>query len=397
MTYSEFICKEKGIEEKKLPYYEFWVELYKKYENTNNNVNQDIFLLWLQGKYEPWQIEQARQSLLFYKQYQSETEDESKTWKQIEKEVREELRFQHKSYNTEKTYLHWLRDFIRYIDNKIPEHVKQKDIKNYLSYLAVTRKISGSTQKQAFNSLLFVCRFAMNIKIENLNSVIRSEKGRRLPVVLSANEIKRIFKQVDGVKLLMLELIYGAGLRLEECLSLRIKDLDFERGTLTIRSGKGNKDRITILPHYLSDKLESGILAIKSIYMEDREKNICGVELPKALEKKYPNAGKEWQWFWVFPSYKLSVDPRTHKVRRHHINSSTLQKVFYKSLKKANINKRASVHTLRHSFATHLVEAGYDIRTIQELLGHTNISTTMIYTHVANKNKLSVVSPIDNF
>ena len=194
----------------------------------------------------------------------------------------------------------------------------------------------------------------------------------------------------------MLQLIYGAGLRLNECLCLRIKDLDFENGTLTIRAAKGDKDRITILPRFLSTKLEKHISTVKGLFLDDRENNVCGVVLPTALEKKYPKAGEEWGWFWVFPSHKLSVDPRSGKVRRYHLYPSTLQKTFHTALLKSGVTKKASIHTLRHSFATHLVESGYDIRTIQELLGHSNVSTTMIYTHVASKNKLSVISPFDN-
>lgn len=396
MTFSEYISKEKGVEKNKISYYEFWLELYYKYEKDKNNVNHSTFLVNLEDKYESWQIEQARRSLLFYKLYLSKVENNNRTWNEIEKLVIEELRFQHKSYNTEKTYLHWIRDFVRYINDKTPNDVMQGDIKRFLSCLAVERKVSASTQKQAFNSLLFMCRFVLDIEIENLNSIVRSTKGRKLPVVLSANEIKSIFRYIDGVKLLMLQLIYGSGLRLNECLKLRVKDLDFENNIVTVRAAKGDKDRATILPQYLVANLENYITKIKKIYIEDRDNKVCGVELPDALGKKYPKAGEDWSWFWVFPSRKLSIDPRTHEVRRYHLYPSTLQKEFHRALKKSSVTKRASIHTLRHSFATHLVESGYDIRTIQELLGHNNVSTTMIYTHVANKNKLSVISPFDN-
>lgn len=404
MTYTEFICKEKGVEESKAKYFENWLKMYIKFESLNNNVDHNIFLMNLEGKYLDWQIDQARFALLYYKQFQKafghiEKRGEpvkAESWANIEKKVIYELRFQHKSYNTEKTYLYWLKDFISFIKSKNPNKIEQKDIKRYLTYLAINRKVATSTQKQAFNSLLFICRFILDIEIDNLNSVVKAAKSKKLPVVLSANEIKRIFKYIDGTKLMMLQLIYGSGMRLEECLSLRIKDIDFSCKTITVRAAKGDKDRITILPQFLISNLEKHIASVKELFLADRDNCVCGVELPGALEKKYPKAGEEWQWFWVFPSKKLSVDPRSQKVRRYHIYPSTLQKSFNTALKKSSVNKRASIHTLRHSFATHLVESGYDIRTIQELLGHSNVSTTMIYTHVASKNKLSVISPFDN-
>lgn len=403
MTYTEFICNERGVEASKIRYFENWVNMYKKFESSNNNVDTNIFLRQLESIFQLWQIDQARLALLYYKQFtktikhadKQEKSTKGESWIDIEKKFIYELRFQHKSYNTEKTYLYWVKDFINFFENASPNQIKQQDIKKYLTYLAVKRKVAVSTQKQAFNSLLFLCRYILDIEIEDLSSVVKSTKSKKLPVVLSAKEIKSIFKHLDGEKLIMLQLIYGSGMRLEECLSLRIKDIDFSSRTITVRAAKGDKDRVTILPRFLVSYLEKHISINKSLYTEDRDNNVCGVELPGALAKKYPNAGKEWQWFWVFPAKKHSIDPRSKEVRRYHIYPSTLQKAFHSALKKSYVNKRASVHTLRHSFATHLVEAGYDIRTIQELLGHSNISTTMIYTHVASKNKLSVISPFD--
>lgn len=404
MTYTEYICKEKHVELYKLMFYENWVKMYIRYQKSNNNVDFNSFLIRLESSYEDWQVDQARNALLYYKQYQKlnnnyipqTIENKKQIWIDIELKMTEELRFQHKSYNTEKTYKYWLRDFIDFSNENNPKDVTQEHVKKYLTYLATIRKVAASTQKQAFNSLLFLCRFILDIEIENLNQVVKSTKSRKLPVVLSTREIKSIFKHLEGTKLLMLQLIYGSGMRLEECLSLRIKDIDFEDKTITVRSAKGNKDRVTILPQFLISYIENHLFTVRSLYDKDREENIEGVEIPGALEKKYPGAGKEWQWFWIFPSHKLSIDPKTQEIRRYHIYPSTLQKSFHSALQKSTVNKRASIHTLRHSFATHLVEAGYDIRTIQELLGHSNISTTMIYTHVATKNKLSVISPFDN-
>lgn len=403
MTYNAFLFKNKRIDIKKIPFFVHWIECYERYEDHSLGDKRDNFLLNLEKTHEPWQVNQARISLVYFKQYTKKYGANNNSfntvtpgsWSNIEKKLIKELRFQHKSLNTEKTYLYWIKDFTETFSYKNPSEVDQNEIKKYLTYLAINREVSKATQNQAFNALLFLCRFILEIEIEDLNCVVRSVKSKKLPVVLTANDIKEILYNVEGIKLTMLQLIYGAGLRLNECLSLRIKDLDFENGTLTIRAAKGDKDRITILPRFLSTKLEKHISTVKDLFLDDRENNVHGVELSTALEKKYPKAGEEWGWFWVFPSNKLSVEPRTGKVRRYHLYPSTLQKTFHTALLKSGVTKKASIHTLRHSFATHLVESGYDIRTIQELLGHSNISTTMIYTHVATKNKLSVISPFD--
>lgn len=395
MEYSEFIQQYKGVVTEKVCYYKIWVNKYLIYKKKNNNSSLITYLLTLETKYPPWQIQQAKISIHYYEQYLNFKAEQLKDDVKIIQKAKEELRYHQKSYNTEKIYLYWLNDFLKFCPND-RNKMDENDIKKYLSYLAVTREVAKATQKQAFNALLFSARNVFNIEISGLSDVVRSDNRKKLPVVLNNIEIKEIFQHLEGTKLLMLELIYGAGLRLDECLSLRVKDLDFEQNIITIRSGKGNKDRLTILPNNLIPKLELHITNIKTQFIDDRDKMVEGVELPGALEKKFPNAGKEWGWFWLFPANKLSIDPRSNKVRRYHIYPSTLQKAFNTALKKTYIIKKASVHTLRHSFATHLVESGYDIRTIQELLGHSNISTTMIYTHVATKNKLSVISPMDN-
>jgi len=225
--------------------------------------------------------------------------------------------------------------------------------------------------------------------------VIPSAGPRRLPVVLSLQEVRRVFQHLEGTHHLAATLIYGAGLRLKECLSLRVKDVDFDRSCLVIRSGKGGKDRQTVLPESLVVALKRHLEQVRLLYERDRRKALAGVALPGALERKCPVAGKEWSWFWVFPSGSLSIEPRTGIVRRHHLYPGTFQRAFREAVRRSGIPKHATVHTLRHSFATHLVERGYDIRTIQELLGHTDVSTTMIYTHVATRNKLGVSSPAD--
>lgn len=321
--------------------------------------------------------------------------------------MKEELRLQNKSLQTEHSYIHWVKRFGKYTCYKIPGSVNQDDVKAFLTYLAVERSVALSTQKQAFNAILFLFRHILDKKILNLESVTRSKVKRRLPLVLSQDEIAVILKQLQNPYRLMAAIIYGGGLRLSECLKLRIKDIDFQNNILTIRSGKGDKDRQTLLSDKVLLALKEHIQNIKKYYEDDRFEDRPGVELPKALDRKYANAGKEWAWFWVFPSAKISVDPRSYIVRRHHLYSSSLQKSFKTALQRSGIAKNASIHTLRHyaelcrirhkrhSFATHLIENGYDIRTIQELLGHSDISTTMIYTHITSHNKLGVLSPMD--
>lgn len=270
-----------------------------------------------------------------------------------------------------------------------------KDLQDFLSYLAVDKKVSASTQNQALNAIVFLYRHVLDKDIEREISAVRARQNRRLHVVLTMQEIEKIFSGMSGINLLMAKLIYGCGLRLQECLQLRVKDIDFEQSVVIIRSGKGDKDRRNVLPEAVKEELVTHVNEIRVLYKKDKEAKLNGVQLSGALERKYPNAGKEWGWFWLFPSQSLSIDPRTNILRRHHVYHDALQRAFKKAVMKAGITKQTSVHTLRHSFATHLLENGYDIRTIQELLGHKNLQTTMIYTHVATKNILGVRSPLD--
>lgn len=256
-------------------------------------------------------------------------------------------------------------------------------------------KVAASTQNQAFNALLFVFRHGLGKEFGELGGTVRARRKERLPVVLTPNEVGRILQHLEGEWLCMARVIYGCGLRIKECLRLRVMDVDFEQGMVIVRSGKGDKDRVTVLPETLREDLLGHLKKVKSLYEQDRNDGRAGVFLPGALEKKYPNAGKEWGWQWFFPAATLSVDPRSQIARRHHAHQNTLQKKVKEAVAKAEIVKRATVHTFRHSFATHLLEQGYDIRTIQDLLGHKNLQTTMIYTHVASKNKLGVRSPLD--
>jgi len=283
---------------------------------------------------------------------------------------------------------HWPFSFINII-------LESRNVKDFMTYLAVEQNVAISTQNQAFNGILFLFRHVLDKRIDDISETVRAKRKIRLPVVLAKSEIGQLFAKLSGLYLLMAKVIYGCGLRVGECLQLRIKDIGFERNVVAVRSGKGDKDRETVLPESIKQELGEHIIKVKKIYEEDRNKDIPGVQLPYAFERKSPNSGKEWIWFWVFPSYKLALDPKTNIVRRHHIFRSVLQEKIKKAAIDAKIPKRVTVHTLRHSFATHLLENGYDIRTIQEILGHTDIRTTMIYPHVAKKNKSGVKSPLD--
>jgi integron integrase len=276
-----------------------------------------------------------------------------------------------------------------------PYSLESRDVKDFMTYLAVERDVSVSTQNQAFNAILFLFRHILEKSIDNIGEAIRAKRTRRLPVVLSKKELENLLSHLSGINLLMAKVIYGCGLRLQECLQLRVKDIDFERSTITIRQSKGDKDRETVLPESIKKELGDYLEKVRAIHEKDRINNLPGVQIPNALERKYPNAGKEWGWFWAFPSYKLSIDPITKIIRRHHIYHGNLHRQIKEAGIRARIAKRVTVHTLRHSFATHLLESGYDIRTIQELLGHNDLRTTMVYTHVATTNRLGVKSPLD--
>jgi len=305
------------------------------------------------------------------------------------------MRLRHLSLISEKAYLSWIRQFRAYVNDKACGRLTEQDLKSFLSFLAVEKKVAAATQRLAFNALLFFFRNILRIEILGMATVVPSRVPARLPVVLTREEIVKVFSHLQGPCLLMTRLIYGGGLRLEECLSLRVKDIDFERNCLVVRGGKGNKDRETVLPEKVIHEINRHLLKVRALYEKDNAANGAAVMIPGALGRKYVNVSHDWGWYWVFPSESLSVDPISRAVMRFHIYPTTLQKAFRRAVRAAGIVKQASVHTLRHSFATHLIERGYDTRTVQELLGHTKVSTTMIYTHVARKNKLGVMSPVD--
>ena len=299
------------------------------------------------------------------------------------------------SIRTEEAYLNWIRRYILFHHKRHPREMGAPEVQTFLTHLAVDENVAASTQNQAFSALLFLYREVLHQEL-GLVDAMRAKKPKRLPTVLTKQEVQRLFQQMSGTHLLMARLLYGSGLRLMECVRLRVKDLDFEYRTITVRDGKGNKDRVTILPQSLVVPLQDHLRLVKRTHEEDLAKGYGTVYLPYALERKYTNANREWIWQYVFPADRLSVDPRSGVVRRHHIHESSLQKAVRAAAQAAGIPKRVSPHTLRHSFATHLLEAGYDIRTVQELLGHKNVKTTMIYTHVINRGPYAVRSPLDD-
>jgi len=314
--------------------------------------------------------------------------------------TREIIRIKHYSYRTERTYVDWMKRFFKYmIEIKEKDFSLSKpdsfDMKDYLSYLAIKKNVSSSTQNQAFNALLFLYRHILDIEVNGMEKTVRAKRGQKLPVVLAVNEVKKIFQCVEGTHLLFMQLLYGSGLRLMELARLRVQDIDFEMNNIAVRDGKGNKDRYTILPDYVKTQITEHLENVRVIHEKDLKNGYGEVYLPYALERKYPNAGKEWRWQYIFPSARLSVDPRSGKARRHHISEKAIQYAVANAVKKAKIPKHATVHTLRHSFATHLLLNGINLREIQELLGHKNINTTMIYTHVVRNMSNQPRSPLD--
>ena len=309
--------------------------------------------------------------------------------------VRYYLRLHHYAYSTEQTYTEWIKQYIFFHKLKHPENMRQKEIEEFLTYLAVERNVAVSTQNQALNALVFLYKKVLGIELDKTINAVRSKKPRKIPVAMTPNEVSRVLKELPETPRLMVQLLYGCGLRLKECLRLRVLDLDFSYKTLTVRDGKGGKDRVTMFPELLIQKMEKHLLGVNEIHKKDLVEGYGEVYLPHALAKKYPNAPKEWKWQYVFPADKIVNDPRTGIIRRHHFYDSTLQKKVKFAVRKANINKHVGCHTFRHSFATTLLMKGTDIRTIQELLGHKNVETTMIYTHVTGQSKVGVTSPVD--
>jgi integron integrase len=310
-------------------------------------------------------------------------------------EVQFRIRARHMSYRTEKTYLQWIRRYIRYHKRRHPREMGGPEVEDFLTALAVNNQVSASTQNQALAAILFLYRDVLEIDLPWLKDVIRAKRPQRLPVVLSRDEVQQVLARLSGTEWLVVSMLYGSGMRLGECLRLRVKDVDLSRRELLIRDAKGQKDRITVLPDSLLPGLRSHLEFVKLRYEADRNENQPGISLPFALRRKYPNAATSWAWYWVFPAPFFCLDPYSNELARHHLQEQNVQRAVKQAVRAAGIIKPASTHTFRHCFATHLLEDGYDIRTVQELLGHSDVKTTMIYTHVLNRGGRGVRSPLD--
>ena len=413
--FQAFLLSKKLVPEKNLFFYALWTSKYFSYarkkqinsdEYQENAVIEFIEALKKDSNVSKWQVRQAHDAIrLYYFHYgglkpgnlpRVKTTDYAPV---LLKETQRLIRLKHYSYSTERTYLQWIKRFLEYVKQTAKKETTAVlytgDCKNFLSHLALKERVSASTQNQAFNAILFLFRNVLCKDVENLAGTIRAKRGLKLPVVLSVEEVTKLLSRMSGKNRLIAELLYGAGLRLMELAALRIKDIDIDANTITVRSGKGDKDRTTILPQAVEDKLKEHLQNVKNLHDSDVNAGRGEVYLPDALSRKYPNAGKEWAWQYVFPSATISVDPRSGRVGRHHISGKSIQTAFKAALKDSGIPKHATVHTLRHSFATHLLMSGVNIREVQELLGHKNVETTMIYTHVLRDMSKAPKSPLD--
>jgi integron integrase len=310
-------------------------------------------------------------------------------------QVRDAIARKHYSRRTEQAYVHWIKRFIFFSDKRHPRDMGAPEVTSFLSHLARDRDVAAATQNQALAAILFLYNEVLDQQLPWLNEIDRAVRPARLPTVLSVAEVGRLLAHMEGTKWLMASLLYGAGLRLRECLKLRVKDVDFDYRQICVRDGKGGKDRVTMLPGSVIEPLKNHLVRVRALHERDLASGHGDVELPDALHRKYPKAPYEWGWKFIFPSHKLSTDPATGVIRRHHVFENFLARGVKEATRAARIAKHVSCHTLRHSFATHLLERGQDIRTVQELLGHASVETTMIYTHVMNKGGRGVASPLD--
>ena len=415
--FQEFLKQKRIVPDKQIPFYAQWVSRFLAFLNRNSFTKLDIateqFISWLRNSQhtQDWQLRQAENAVRLYAgSFTTSTDaivlpDLSRGLRKdacdshaAEKRIREAIRLRHYSYSTEKTYVDWCRRFYYWLAQtgcSSTPVVNAGHIRDYLSHLAIHRKVASSTQNQAFNALLFLCREVLNIELSEINKAVRAKRGERLPVVLSIEEIRSLIEAATGKDRMYVQLIYGTGMRLKEAVRLRVQDIDFNGGMVLVRGGKGDKDRSTMLPETVQPVLRAHLEEVKKLHEKDIAAGYGAVALPDSLERKYPNAPKKWGWQWVFPSAVLSVDPRSGSMLRHHISPTTIQKAVARAVRKAGIVKHATVHTLRHSFATHLLMNGVNIREVQDLLGHKHVETTMIYTHVMRDMTKGPKSPLD--
>jgi integron integrase len=412
--FGEFLLKAHLVRPNAAPFVVRWVRRFLSRPATDESLADQVRRfcedLEREGRWQDWQVRQAEHALQIYfvnflnrtdwhRQPPSpivDTEGRTSPVAALQ-ELRARIRTRHCSYRTECSYADWVRRFLEYAERQAGPHprVTSAAVRDFLTYLAVHQRVSASTQNQAQCALLFLCREVLGIDVEGLSQATRAKRGERLPVVLSVPETAALLRAMRGTARLMAALIYGGGLRVSECCQLRTKDVDFSNGLVFVRSGKGGKHRSTLLPETGRDELRAHLREAEALHRVDRQAGLAGVWLPEALERKYPNAGRELAWFWVFPSRTLSTDPRAGIVRRHHVHDSVVQKAVKEAARRAAIHKPVSVHTLRHSFATHLLLNGVDIRQIQDYLGHADVETTMVYTHVVKDLRSPARSPLD--
>lgn len=310
-------------------------------------------------------------------------------------QLRERIRYLHYSLRTEQAYVHWVRAFIRFNGMRHPKQLGAPEVQAFLSWLSAERRVSVSTHRQALSAVLFLYQHVFGQSLPWMTELERPQRKAHLPVVLSVDEVRRVLNLMEGTHAVLARLLYGTGLRITEALQLRVKDLEFDRQAIVVRAGKGGKDRVVMLPAALAPALLQQVERARLLWHADQREGRGGVQMPDALERKYPRAGHSWSWFWVFPQDSHATCPRTGVVRRHHLFDQTFQRAFKRAVEQAGITRLATPHTLRHSFATHLLQAGTDIRTVQKLLGHSDVSTTMIYTHVLDVAGGAVRSPLD--
>lgn len=413
--FGEYLLRARLVREKAQPYFVRWVRQFLSRHATDEPLADQVrgFCEGLEhaGRCQDWQVRQAEQALRIYfvnflkrdewhrRPARSVVDDQDHVDPAAAvQQLRVRVRTRHYSYRTESSYADWARRFLDYAAGQqdlAHPRVAPDAVRDYLTHLAVRQRVSASTQNQAFCALLFLCREVLGVDLEGLSQSVRAKRGEHLPVVLSIPETAALLGNMRGTARLMAALIYGGGLRVSECCNLRVKDIDLEQGLVFVRDGKGGKDRSTLLAEAGREELRAHLQRSQAVYQADRASGLAGVWMPEALERKYPTAGRELAWFWAFPSRTLSTDPRAGVVRRHHISDSVVQKAVKTAAREARIHKPVSVHTLRHCFATHLLLNGVDIRQIQEYLGHVNVETTMIYTHVVKDLRNPARSPLD--
>ena len=417
--FGEHLLRRQLVNSTNAPFYVRWVRkfLLEVPENASQSLQERLtgFLEGLRkdGR-EDWQVGQAEKALrIYFHNFQNQTKwqaadaakvqpaaDGSVAAVEVLAAMRDQLRLKQYSYRTEQTYADWVDRFFRYLDDaagaKSARHVVTAPrIKDFLAWLVLRRNVGASTQNQAFNALLFMCREVLQLELGEMEQGLRAKTGRKLPVVMTQDEVCALLRKMSGRTRLMAQVIYAGGLRVMECCRLRFKDIDFDNNLIFVRSGKGNKDRSTLLAESLVSALRKHMELIKELHTKDVAAGLDPVWLPNALDRKYPNAGRELGWQWLFPSQTLSSDPRSGRVRRHHISDMAIQRAVHEGVVKAGIIKPCSVHTLRHTFATQLLLHGVDIRQIQDYLGHSNVETTMVYTHVVKGLRNPAQSPLD--